>query len=172
MQAPKLASLSIAAFVLIGCGPDAPSSVAQSSDPPSSDAPSSDAPSASAQPGLEWGPVAAFQSPLQMEARNEGVLRITDLCTFLERGEERAFLAWPADRTRWNPGEASITFRTRSGHDVTLRDGDEIVLGGGGSSRAEGGDTGFEWAARHVWVSPPDPSCLLDVRWEVSEVEP
>lgn len=122
-------------------------------------------------PALQWGPVAAFQSPLQMDARNEGVLRITDQCTFLERGGERSLLAWPAERTRWNAGAASISFRTRSGNEVTVRDGDEIVLGGGGSSRAEGGGTGAEWASRLTWVSPPDASCLVDFRWEISEVE-
>lgn len=156
MSAPRLASLFISAFVSVAC-----SLSPQSLDPPS----------ASPEAAVEWGPVAAFRSPQQMEARNEGALRITDRCTFLERGDGREFLAWPAERTRWNPGEASITFRTRSGREVTIRDGDEIVLGGGGSSRAEDGDTGLEWAARHFWVSPPDPACLLDVRWEVSEVE-
>lgn len=148
----KLASLVISIFVMAACG--------------------SDARSASPEPALQWGPVAAFLSPLQMDARNEGVLRITDRCTFLERGGEREFLAWPAERTRWNPDVASITFRTRSGNEVTVRDGDAIVLGGGGSSRAEGGDTGAEWAAGLLWVAPPDPACLGDVRWEVSEVQP
>lgn len=132
----------------------------------------SSAPSATVAPTVAWGPVAAFRSPQQMEARNEGVLRITDHCTFLERGGERQFLAWPAERTRWNPDTASISFHTRSGEVVTVRDGDEIVLGGGGSSRAEDGQAGAAWAARLAWVAPPDPACLVDVRWEVSEVEP
>jgi hypothetical protein len=106
-----------------------------------------------------------------MQARNEGVLRITDRCTFLERGGERELLAWPAERTRWDPADRSITFQTRSGDEVTVRDGDDIVLGGGGSSRAEGGETGAEWAAGLIWVAPPDPTCLVDVRWQISEVE-
>ena len=134
--------------------------------------PPSDAPSASPERAVPWGPVAAFLSPQQMEARNEGVLRITDRCTFLERGNEREFLAWPAERARWNPADRSITFQTRSGDKVTVRDGHHLVLGGGGSSRAEGGETGAEWAAGRIWVAAPDPTCLVDVRWEISEVEP
>jgi hypothetical protein len=144
--------LVMAAFAMSGCGTGTPS--------------------ASPEPVVQWGPVAAFLSPLQMQARNQGVLRITDRCTFLERGNERQFLAWPADRTRWNPAEKSITFRTQSGDEVTVRDGEEIVLGGGGSSRAEDGGGGPEWAARLVWVAPPDPTCLVDARWEISEVQP
>lgn len=154
MRTPRtrLTVLAISALVVAACG--------------------SGAPTASPEPGVQWGPVAAFRSPAQMDARNEGVLRITDRCTFLERGGDREFLAWPAERTRWNPDAASIAFRTRSGDEVTVRDGDQVVLGGGGSSRAEGGDTGAEWAAGLVWVAPPDPTCLVDLRWEVSEVEP
>lgn len=151
MTPPKLAGLLISVFAIGACGSDVPS----------------------ASPGavVQWGPVAAFRSPAQMDARNEGVIRITDRCTFLERRNERELLAWPAERTRWNPGDASITFRMRSGREVTVRDGDAVVLGGGGSSSREGGGTGAEWAARHFWVAPPDPACLVDVRWEISEVD-
>jgi hypothetical protein len=149
---PKLANVALSALVMAACG--------------------SDAPSASSEPAGQWGPVAAFRSPLEIAARDEGVLRITDRCTFLERGGEREFLAWPAERTRWNPDQTSITFQTRSGDEVTVRDGDEIVVGGGGSSLAEGGATGPEWAARLVWVAAPDPACFVDVQWEISEVEP
>lgn len=151
MSLSRLASLVISALAMAACV--------------------SAAPSASPQP-VRWGPVAAFRAPLQMAARSEGVLRITDRCTFLERGGEREFLAWPAERTRWNPDALSITFRTRSGNRVMVRDGDEIVVGGGGSSQAEGGGTGAQWVATMLWVAPPDATCLVDVRWEISEVEP
>lgn len=106
-----------------------------------------------------------------MAARNEGSLVITDRCTFLERGGEREFLTWPADQTVWDPTTASIAFRRPSGEVVTLRNGDRVVLGGGGSSRGENGLGGMQWTSRLTSVAPPAPECLIDVRWEVSDVQ-
>jgi hypothetical protein len=105
-----------------------------------------------------------------MDARTEGTLVITDRCTFLERAGQREFLAWPADQTAWDPRTASISFRTRFGETFTRWNGDRVVLGGGGSSRGEDGLDGMQWAARLTWVAPPAPECLLDNRWEVSDV--
>jgi hypothetical protein len=94
-----------------------------------------------------------------MDARNVGILRITDRCTFLERDGERKLLVWPADRTRWNPGDRSIAFETRAGQVAIMRDGDEVVLGGGAST------------AQLNWVVGPAAECLLGIRWEVSDAE-
>lgn len=118
------------------------------------------------------GPLALFRSSVMMEARNEGILVVTDRCTFLERGDEREFLVWPADRTVWNPVTGTIEFRRLAGEVVIVRSGDRVVLGGGGSSRAEDGLTGPEWVSRLTWIVPPAPECLVDLRWEVSDVEP
>jgi hypothetical protein len=107
-----------------------------------------------------------------MAARNEGFLVVTDRCTFIERDGDREFLAWPADRTTWDPAIAAIVFRRFSGEVVTVRNGDRVVLGGGGSSRAEDGLGGAQWASRLNWIVPPMPECLVDVRFEVSDVEP
>jgi hypothetical protein len=119
-----------------------------------------------------WGPLAVFRSNAAMAARNEGRLLVTDRCTFIERDDEREFLAWPADRTVWDPAIAAIVFRRFSGEVVTVRTGDRVVLGGGGSSRAEDGLSGAQWASRLNWVVPPVPECLVAVRFEVSDIEP
>jgi hypothetical protein len=108
-----------------------------------------------------------------MQARNEGVLMITDRCTFLAHKDgERETLAWPSDRTAWDPATATIVFRRENGDLVRMRNGDQIVMGGGGSSEREDGLTGPEWARRLNWVVPPALECLTDTRWEVGDVEP
>ena len=144
-----------AVLAVSACGPTQPST----------------APDSPAVVEVQWGPLAAFRSPLAMEARTEGTLVITDRCTFLERDGERMFLAWPADQTAWGAATSSIDFRTRFGVTITLWNGDRVVLGGGGSSRGEGGLDGAQWASRLTWVAPPAAECLIDVRWEVSDVQ-
>lgn len=150
----RMSLLAGVPLVLAACGPLEPST------PPGSPA-AVDA---------RWGPLAVFRSPFAMDARNEGTLVITDRCTFLERGGERELLAWPADQTAWDPRTASITFRTRFGETFTMWNADRVVLGGGGSSRVEDGLDGTQWAARLTWVAAPAPECLIDIRWEVSDV--
>jgi hypothetical protein len=147
--------LVLAMLAVAACGPTQPST----------------APNSPAVVEAQWGPLAVFRSPLAMEARNEGTIVITDRCTFLERGGQREFLAWPVDQTTWDPATASIDFRTRFGVTITVWNGDSVVLGGGGSSRGEDGLGGVEWASRLTWVAPPAPECLIDLRWEVSDVQ-
>ena len=117
-----------------------------------------------------WGPLAVTPENAGMDARNEGSLILTDRCAFLERGGERELLVWPANQTTWSPASAEIAFRRTNGEVMTMRDGERIVLGGGGSSRAEGGLAGADWAGQVEWVAKPDPGCLVDVRWFVSDV--
>ena len=119
-----------------------------------------------------WGPLAVTTTNLGMEARNEGILVLTDRCAFLERGDERELLGWPSKQTSWSPETSEITFTRHTEDVLTLRDGQRVVLGGGGSSLAEDGLTGEQWADRMEWVAAPDPSCLVDVRWLVSDVLP
>lgn len=123
-------------------------------------------------PETTWGPLAVMATNDGMEARNEGNLVLTDRCAFLERGGERALLVWPADQTNWSPATGEISFRRSTGEVMTMRDGEPIVLGGGGSSLAEDGLTGEQWADRLNWVAAPAPTCLVDVRWLVSDVMP
>ncbi len=70
----------------------------------------------------EWGPLALVAATGDM-ARNEGMVVITDACVFLERDDERGLLVWPADRTRWDRGDRSISFTTLEGHEVTVQSG-------------------------------------------------
>lgn len=142
--------------VVVACGPATPSA----------------APETPAVVEARWGPLAVFRSAAAIAPRNEGLLVVTDRCTFIERDGDREFLAWPADRTTWDPAIASIVFRRFSGEVVAVRNGDRVVLGGGGSSRLEDGLGGAQWASRLAWVVPPALECLVDVRFEVSDVEP
>jgi hypothetical protein len=123
-------------------------------------------------PEASWGPLAVMPTNDGMEARNEGNLVLTDRCAFLERGGERALLVWPANQTSWSAATGEISFRRSNGVVMIMRDGQRIVLGGGGSSRAEDGLTAEQWADRINWVAAPDPGCVVDVRWLVSDVLP
>lgn len=117
-----------------------------------------------------WGPLAVTPTNSGMEARNEGRLVLTDRCAFLEREGERELLVWPASQTSWSWATMEISFRRSNGDVMILRDGQSVVLGGGGSSRAEDGLSGEEWVSRNLWVTAPDPRCIVDVRWLVSDV--
>jgi hypothetical protein len=119
-----------------------------------------------------WGPLAVTGTNAGMQARSEGTLVLTEQCAFLERAGERELLVWPANQTSWSPATAEISFRRSEGQVMTVRHGQPIVLGGGGSSRAEDGLAGEEWASRIDWIVAPDPGCLVDVRFLVSDVLP
>ena len=129
-------------------------------------------PSAEALPadGLA-GPLALHRTNGFMEALTHGKLLITDRCTFLvDLDGARVTLAWPSDRTAWDAATSTILFKNTDGEVVGLHDGDQLTLGGGGSSLAEGGGTGPDWARKLAWVVPPALECLEDERWEVGEV--
>jgi hypothetical protein len=134
------------------------------------------APSGSASPSGPsanvWGPLAVI--PPQDgadQARTEGTLRITDTCVTLERLGEVQLLFWPADRTTWDGMARAVTFENFDGTVVTVSDGDDVVLGGGGDSELESGRSGQEWVDDMEWVAPPDTSCPLETRWGVGAVE-
>jgi hypothetical protein len=119
-----------------------------------------------------WGPLAVIPPQDGTDsARNEGTLRITDTCVYLERADGVELLFWPADRTTWDAPSRTITFENFDGRMVTVADGDEVVLGGGGDSEAESGVSDDAWVERMEWVAPPDPSCPLDPRFGVGAVE-
>ncbi len=129
----------------------------------------------SASPTIAWGPLAVFPPQDGADtARKEGTLRVTDGCVTLERQGEVTLLTWPADRTTWDAGSRTITFENFDGTNVTVADGDDIVVGGSGSGGESEGEPGMsveEWIRSHEWVAPPTLSCPLDLRWGVGAVE-
>lgn len=116
----------------------------------------------------DGGPLAVNESN-GAEARNEGTLRITEGCVFLERGGEQQLLVWPADRARWDAVGGTITFTTVRNGELTLKSGDYVELGGGGSSEAEGGMIPQERVETVTWVQRPADACLIDAWWFVSD---
>jgi hypothetical protein len=90
---------------------------------------------------------------------------------FLDSAGGETLLVWPSDRTIWSPEPPTITFANFDGSIVTVRDGDDVVLGGSGDSKADGGLSDEDWVARTEWVAPPSLSCSLDQRWVVGAVE-
>jgi len=115
----------------------------------------------------EWGPLALVEATGDM-ARNEGMVVITDACVFLERDDERGLLVWPADRTRWNPGDRSISFTTLEGGEVTVESGQHVVLAGGGAGVGEDGDA---WTETIQWARRPAPECVTRGAWFVTDIE-
>lgn len=104
-----------------------------------------------------------------MEALTSGTLRLTEDCAVLDTGGEDVLLVWPADRTTWNADERTVTLEDVNGDRGTAGDGDQIRVGGGGSTVDEGGAQGDEWVEGVDWVSAPDESCPSDSRWIVGE---
>lgn len=147
-------TVAVVALVLSACGGQSDSDIAAQSEGG----------------GQEWGPVAVV--PPQEghgQALIHGTLRVTDDCVLLDEQGENALLVWPADRTTWNPEARTVTFENLDGEVVTVGDGDEVSMGGGGSSVDEGGVSNEEYISGREWVSPPDPSCASDVRWSVGD---
>ena len=104
--------------------------------------------------------------------RIEGRLVITDSCVYVDASGERTFLYWPADRTTWDGPSRSIAFANHTGPTITVREGDEVVLGGGGDRRSESGRTDSQWLSQVTWVVRPNASCSLASRWGVGAVLP
>jgi hypothetical protein len=164
----------LAAIIAAACGSPTPSSTPSPtsfpSRPPSS-TPASASPSPSPEAAERWGPLAVIPAQDGADtARTEGTLRITNTCVFLaERGGD-VLLLWPADRVTWDAGERTITFANFDGTDVTVGDGESVVLGGGGGSSAESGVTAEVWLTQMTWVARPADGCPLDPYWGVGDL--
>jgi hypothetical protein len=89
-----------------------------------------------------------------------GTLDISAGCVrlILENGET-TLLVWP-EPTSWNASSQAIEFVDVRGERAELRDGDQIIPGGGTVMR----DPQF--------VSPPDPSCKADETFIVNSLVP
>ena len=119
----------------------------------------------------EWGPLAAIPpQDWSYQARTEGRLRITDTCVFLDERGEPVLLVWPADRTRWDAGERTVTFANADGTQVVVGDGTAVVLAGGGESSEESGIAPEAWLGSVTWVARPADGCPIDRWWGVGEL--
>lgn len=108
-------------------------------------------------PTAEWGPLAVARTPEQPAARASGALRITEACVGLVDPAGRGvLLVWPMDRVAWVAADRAVRFRNLDGSVHLLRDGDDVILQGGGG--AVGAD-GRPADRRFDWVAPPDPGC-------------
>jgi hypothetical protein len=54
---------------------------------------------------------------------------------------------------------------------MTIRDGQGVVLGGGEFKTTVEGLNGQRVPRRIDWVAAPDPACITDARWLVSDVD-
>jgi hypothetical protein len=119
-----------------------------------------------------WGPLAVTDPVGGMDALMYGELVIDNDCVLLnERGDE-VLLVWPKDATGWDAATQTILYESSDGIIHELSDGDQLKLGGGGSSADEGGLDKVALVADVEWVSAPDASCLRDIVWEVSDARP
>lgn len=166
----RLVSLMATAIVLAGCAaPPPPTGSPAVASPPSLTPPDSALPEPSS--AERWGPLAVIPPQDGSDtARLEGTIRLTDACVVLEKGSSVTLLFWPADRTVWNAESRAISFTNVDGSVVSIRDGDAVVLGGGGDSEGDGDLTRQEWADATTWIARPDAACLLAAWWGVGDV--
>lgn len=119
-------------------------------------------------PSADWGPLAVARTPEQPAARAAGTVRITEACVGLaDPAGGEVLLVWPVDRVAWLAADRAVRFRNLDGTVHLLRDGDEVVLrGGGGGVGADGqpADRRFDW------VAPPDPGCAFAEYFLVADV--
>ena len=163
-------SISYLAILAAACSPKEPTRTPNLV-PSASPAVVSASPDPSASPGDPWGPLAVIPPQDGADtARTEGRLRITDACVFLDSPGGVVLLFWPSDRTTWRPEPPAITFANFDGSIVTVRDRDQVALGGSGHSAADSGVAGKDWVARMAWVARPSLSCSLDRWWVVGAV--
>jgi hypothetical protein len=152
----------------------APTAPATASTAPSTPKPSA-SPTGSPSPDAKWGPLAVIEPEDGSDsARNEGTIRITESCVFLERNTRQLLLVWPADRTTWNAERRTVAFKNyesegdpESGATVSVGNGTHVVVGGSGGTRDASGQTKEEWLASREWVARPAASCPLDEWWTV-----
>ncbi len=135
----------------------------------STDAPSSTT-TAVAGDDSTWGPLAVVAGGNGMDALIQGTIEITEDCVLLNEQGRQVLLVWPADRTQWDAGSATIRFDNPDGGLATITDGQAVRLGGGGTSVDEGGLGAAEWLESINWVAEPPLSCVAGIRWNVSGV--
>lgn len=116
-----------------------------------------------------WGPLAVTDPDGGMDALMYGELIIDENCVLLNEQGDEVLLIWPKGATGWDAAAQTILFEGSDGIVHELRDGDQLQLGGGGASTAEGGLDKEAFLADTDWVSAPDASCLREIVWGVSD---
>lgn len=112
------------------------------------------------------GPLAIVEpQPGSPQARNEGVLEITDECVRLVHPDGTSTLViWVRGSVTWNATDRSIAVTIPDGDDLTLRNGDAVVLGGGGGP-ADTLESAGSWVRRPGEAcKPPNWFLAVDVR--------
>lgn len=132
----------------------------------------SERPTGTAGQQAEFGPLAVAHLELGLEALEEGTIVVEQDCVYLAGRTQRWFLVWPEARVRWSAKEEAVAIANVKRPPYLARDGDAVVMSGGGDMVAEGGLPDVEWLASQNWVSAPHPSCDLKSRWFVNEVVP
>lgn len=123
-------------------------------------------------PSQAWRPLAVVAGPPSgNEALISGTLVVSDACVTIRSGSagEEALLVWPAEGTSWNSDTRTIEYDDGQER-VELSDGDRVAFGGGGSSTEEDGLRPSEWVDSVDWISRPDASCPMEVRWFIGEL--
>lgn len=112
------------------------------------------------------GPLALVEPQVGSgQARTEGVLEITDDCVRLIHPDgDRSLVIWVRGSVSWNATDRSVVVSRPDGGGLALRDGDAVVLGGGGGLGAELERAGF-------WFRRPREDCSEPQWFLVADVQ-
>lgn len=117
----------------------------------------------------KFGPAAVVPggSGDDMEAGLEGTIAISDDCILLRTdGDHEVMLVFREDQIDWDSDSEELELEV-SGDPVRLTDGLAVILGGGGSSMSEDGQSTEEYVDNIDWVHEPARGCWRDQRFEV-----
>lgn len=121
--------------------------------------------------GDSWGPLAVVAGQGSGgEALIVGDIVIGDNCVLLDERGDGVLLVWPEGRTAWDQETATVRYARRDGAVATIRNGDPVAFGGGGSSQLEGGQSAEDFLTSVEWVAPPQRECVADTRWFVGDL--
>jgi hypothetical protein len=118
-----------------------------------------------------WGPLAVIRTGGGDFALTTGTVEIGDKCVYVRNAAgSRQLLIWHAKQTTWDADQETISVTDRAGNTFVLRDGDTVILSGGGDSVQESGVSSAAWVSQQDWVARPHASCEIDAWWGVDGV--
>ena len=121
--------------------------------------------------GGSWGPLTVVDGDGSGDlALMVGNIVISGDCVLLDERGEWVLLVWPEGRTVWDQETGAVRYTGRDGAVATLRHGDAVSFGGGGSSRLEGGLSADDFLTSIEWVAEPQLDCVADTRWFVGDL--